>query len=136
MSSVTTLPVAISALYASLLALLVVILGMVVIRLRQSLRVGVGDGGNHDLARAIRVHGNAVENIPLFLLLLALYEINRGNITLLHVFGAAFFVSRVLHAWGLLVSGGASPGRLAGTIGTYACLVGLAIVNLVKLLNW
>ncbi|MEP7156569.1 MAG: MAPEG family protein [Betaproteobacteria bacterium] len=135
MISVTTLPVAISALYAGLLAILVVMLAVVVIRLRQTLRVGTGDGGNRDLVRAIRAHGNAVETIPLFLILLALYEINRGNVTMLHVYGAVFFISRVLHAWGLFSSGGASPGRLAGTVGTFICLLGLAISNLLKLFS-
>jgi len=132
---VTTLPVAITALYAGLLALLVAILALVVIRLRQTLRVGIGDGGNRDLARAIRVHGNAIESIPLFLILLGLYELDRGNTTLLHVFGAVFFLSRVVHAWGLFGSSGASTGRVAGTVGTYLCVIGLALTNLIKLFN-
>ena len=131
----TLLPVAISALYAGLLTLLVVLLGLVVINLRRSLRVGIGDGGNHDLARAVRVHGNAIENIPLFLLLLVMYELNRGSVTWLHIFGAVFFISRVVHAWGLFSSSGASMGRLVGAVGTYACLLGLAISNLVRLFS-
>ena len=131
----TFLPVAISALYTSLLTLLVLLLTFVVIRLRQTLKVGMGDGGNRDLARAIRVHGNATENIPLFVLLLVMYELNRGNVTMLHVFGAVFFISRVLHAWGLLTSSGASPGRLIGVIGTYFCLLGLAISNMLRVFS-
>ena len=115
--------------YASLLAVLVVILAMLVVRLRRGLKIGIGDGGNRDLARAIRVHGNAIESIPLFLILLAVYEINGGNVTLLHILGGVFFVSRVLHARGMLVSAGASRGRELGTIGTNTCLLGLAIAN-------
>lgn len=128
-------PVAISALYTSLLTLLVLLLAFVVIRLRQTLKVGIGDGGNRDLARAIRVHGNAIENIPLFVLLLVMYELNRGNVTMLHVFGAVFFISRVLHAWGLMSSGGTSPGRLIGICGTYLCLLGLAISNMLRVFS-
>ena len=126
-----TLPV--TAVYVSLLAVLVVILALLVVRLRRGLKVGIGDGGNRDLARAIRVHGNAIESIPLFLVLLAVYEINGGNLTLLHIFGGVFFIARVLHARGMLATVGASRGRVFGTIGTNACLLGLAIANVLRL---
>ena len=119
----------VSAVYASLLAVLVVILAMLVVRLRRGLKIGIGDGGNRDLARAIRVHGNAIESIPLFLILLGAYEINGGRVMLLHVFGGVFVLARVLHARGMLASAGASRGREIGTIGTIACLLGLAIAN-------
>lgn len=125
--------VPLTALYASLLALLVVMLSLVVIRLRRGLKVGVGDGGNRDLARAIRVQGNAIEYIPIFLILLAAYELNHGSAALLHGFGATFFFCRILHAWGLYGSGGASRGRVAGIVGTLAVLILLAGANLVKL---
>jgi len=129
-----TTVVPITALYASLLALLVILLALVAVKLRRSLRVGLGDGGNRDLQRAIRAHGNATEYIPLFLILLAAYELNHGSATALHLFGAVFFVSRVLHAWGLYSSGGTSPGRFAGTAGTLVALMALAVANLLKIL--
>lgn len=130
-----TLILPVTAVYASLLALLAVMLALVVMKLRNSLRIGLGDGGNRDLSRAIRVHGNALESIPLFLVLLAVYELNHGRPMALHIFGAVFLVSRVLHAWGLFSSGGTSPGRLIGTAGTYVCLLGLAVANLLKLFS-
>ena len=129
------LPAPITAVYAALLAMLVVMLALVVIKLRRSLRIGMGDGGNHDLARAIRVHGNAIESITLFLVLLGLYELNHGHVNALHFFGGVFFLSRVLHVWGLLSSGGASRGRVSGMVGTMGCLIGLAIANVMKVLG-
>ena len=135
MNSLSTLPLPITATYASLLALLVLLLVAVVVRLRRSLRIGLGDGGNRDLARAIRVHGNAIESVPLFLILLAVYEINGGAAALLHLFGVVYFASRILHAWGLLSHSGVSPGRFYGTIGNGLCLFGLAIANLLKVLG-
>ena len=129
------LPVPITAVYASMLAMLVVLLVVVVVKLRRSLRIGIGDGGNRDLARAIRVHGNAIESIPLFLVLLGVYELNHGHPNALHFFGGVFFLARVLHAWGLFSSGGASPGRVSGTIGTNGCLLALALANLLKVLG-
>lgn len=128
-------PLPITATYAALLAVLVVLLVFVVVKLRRSLGVGLGDGGNRDLARAIRVHGNAIESIPLFLVLLAIYEWNGGPGALLHLFGGAFFLARVLHAWGLLTSSGVSPGRFIGALGTNLVLLGLAVANLARVLG-
>lgn len=130
-----TLVVPITAVYASLLAVLVVTLVLVVVKLRRGFKVGIGDGGNRDLARAIRVHGNAIESIPLFLLLLAVYELNGGHANLLHFFGAIFFFARIAHASGMLASAGASRGRVFGTVGTNGSLLGLAIANLLKVIG-
>ena len=124
----------ITALYASLLALLVVLLALVTVKLRRSLRIGLGDGGNRDMQRAVRAHGNATEYIPLFLILLAAYELNGGGALALHAFGAVFFLARVLHAWGLYSSGGTSPGRFMSTAGTLVALLALAMANLLKIL--
>ena len=130
-----TLAVPVTAVYASLLAVLVVMLVLVVVKLRRGFKVGIGDGGNRDLARAIRVHGNAIESIPLFLVLLAAFELNGGHANLLHIFGAIFFIARIAHASGMLASAGASRGRVFGTVGTIGCLLGLAIANLLKVIG-
>ena len=127
------IPLPITALYAALFAILFVMLMLVVIRLRRSLRIGLGDGGNRDLQQAIRVHGNAIECVPIFLVMLAILELNHGSAMLLHLFGAAFLCARVLHAWGLYGSSGASLGRVAGTAVTMTLLVALAIANLLKI---
>lgn len=126
-------PLPITAVYGALLALLTVLLVLLVVRLRRSLRIGIGDGGNRDLARAIRVHANAIESIPLFLILFAVYEINGGNYLVLHAFGMVYLASRVAHAAGMLRSAGASPARVAGTVGTVFALIGLAVVNLLSI---
>ena len=124
--------VPITALYAAMFGLLFVILMLAVIRLRRSLRIGLGDGGNRDLQRAIRVHGNAVECVPVFLVMFAALELNHGSTLLLHIFGAAFLAARIAHAWGLFASGGTSPGRLIGTGASMVLLVALAIANLLQ----
>ena len=68
----------ITALYAGILALIVVALAVNVTVHRVKLRVPLGDGGNPDMLRMIRLHGNAVEYLPLALVLMAVYEINGG----------------------------------------------------------
>ncbi|HAP83220.1 MAG TPA: hypothetical protein DCQ57_16810, partial [Enterobacteriaceae bacterium] len=54
----------VSALYAVLGALLLLKFSLDVVRMRMQYRVSYGDGGFSELQSVIRIHGNAVENIP------------------------------------------------------------------------
>lgn len=60
--------------YAALLVLLFVVLSIRTLRLRRSLKIGVGDGGNPQMLRAMRVHSNFAEYDPLALLMVYLVE--------------------------------------------------------------
>jgi len=126
---------AISALYAALIALLLIVMGLRVVRMRRRLRVGLGDGGEAALQQAVRAHGNAVEwALPvLFLLLVA--ELNRASPAMLHAAGVALVVGRVLHASGLSRSSGASRGRVLGMVVTIAVLAILAVFDLTAFLR-
>ena len=69
----------ITALYAGLYALLLLALAVPISLRRMKLGIGINDGGNTELSRAIRVHANAVEwGLPILLLLLVA-ELNRAN---------------------------------------------------------
>ena len=103
--------------------------GRVVI-LRRTHRVGQGAGDAPDLARAIRVHANFGEYVPLALLLLLLLEVGGLPQVLLHVFGGALVVGRVLHAWGLSGNPGVSIGRFWGTFLTWLMMAFAALINL------
>jgi len=117
---------AIAALYAALVALLLLVLAVQVSRLRRARGIGLGDGGDRELARAIRVHANLVEwGLPAIVLLL-IAELTRAPALLLHGCGIVLVVGRVLHAVGLSRSGGYSFGRFAGTAMTWAVLLALA----------
>ena len=108
-----TIPVA-SAGYAALLGLLAVVLTIRVILNRVKHKVNTGDGGNKDLAQAIRAHGNFTEQAPLALVLIMVAEASGAAPTMVHVLGVALLVSRVLNAWGLSRTLGLSMGRQAG----------------------
>ena len=125
-----TIPVPITALYTGLLALLLLVLALRVIRLRWKLRVGLGDGGDKTMSRAIRVHANATEHVPIALVLLLVAELNHADPALLHGCAIALVVARVLHAVGLGRSAGASWLRTAGTVGTFGVIVTLAAVDI------
>jgi uncharacterized membrane protein YecN with MAPEG domain len=120
---------AITAFYAALLCLLLLALAVPISRLRITKRVGLGDGGHPELARAIRAHANAVEWIVPVLLLMLIAELNRAPAALLHACGIVLVVARVLHATGLRRAE-RSPGRFAGAGLTWVTLIVLALWNL------
>ncbi len=123
--------VPVTALYAGVCALLLLVFAAQISRYRMRFRVGLGDGGNADLARAIRVHGNAVEWMLPMLLLMLIAELNHTSHMLLHICGAAFVLARIAHAVGLGRRSGESPGRKLGTVVSWTVIVVLAIVNIV-----
>lgn len=130
-----TIPVPITAFYAGVLALLLLALALRIIRLRWKLRVGIGDGGDRAMLRAIRVHGNATEYVPIALLLLLVAELNQAGPALLHGCGGVLVVARVLHAVGLGRFAGATWQRTFGVVGTVGVMVTLAVHNIATFLR-
>jgi|CXWL01.1.fsa_nt_gi uncharacterized membrane protein YecN with MAPEG domain len=126
----TTFPV--TALYAGLCGLLVLLLAIRVVLVRQRAKIGIGDGANHELTRCIRAHGNAVEYVPMLLILLGLCEAAGMAAAVLHGFGASILIARVLHAWGLSRSAGISPGRFLGTAASFLLLLILSLSLLTR----
>ncbi|MGY3880413.1 MAPEG family protein [Aeromonas veronii] len=92
----TILPV-----YAALLALLFVLLSIRTIRTRHSRKVALGHGDDPAMLRAMRVHANFAEYVPLALLLI--YFVETGNQTpwLIHLLGSALLLGRLCHAFGM-----------------------------------
>lgn len=88
----------ITALYAGPLALLILYLAFAVIGVRRSERISLGDGGNKLLEQRMRGHANAVETIPLAIILLGLSEGMGAPGWILHILGLTLLVGRVLHA--------------------------------------
>ena len=121
--------------YAALLALLLLGLAMRVVVMRWRTKTGIGDGGDRGLGRAIRAHGNAIEYVPIALVLLLVAELGGASPTLLHGCGIALVAARVVHATGLSRTAGASLERVAGTIGTFTVIAVLAAVDLAAFLR-
>jgi len=122
----------ITALYAGVLAILIVVLASRVVRVRQTTSIGLGDGSNEVLLRRIRIHGNAVENIPIGLLVMLTLEINGASAILLHGLGLSLTLGRLAHAQGLSGSPGASAGRVAGTTLSWLSIVVGAVAAIVS----
>lgn len=120
----------ITGLYAALSALLVILLTFRVVAVRHAARIGIGDGGNRDLARRIRAHANAVETLPIGLILLLVLEWNQTLPWILHVSGIVLLLGRLLHAAGMSGSSGASKGRLYGMGLTLLAIAGMSLLLL------
>lgn len=122
---------AVTPVYISLMAFLIIFLAYRVTTFRRGENIALGDDtGSKAMKSAVRAHANAVENIPLALILLVALELNSLNPLLLHIFGAVLVLSRIAHAWGLTKSNGPSFGRFYGTLFTWLCVVIMAVLNL------
>ena len=121
--------------YAAVLALIYIGLALRVIRTRQGARIAIGTGGNAGLARAIRVHGNFAEYVPLSLLLLAFLEMQGGQSRWIHVLCLALIAGRLLHAYGVSQERENFLFRTAGMIITFAVLASSSVSLLVSALN-
>jgi uncharacterized membrane protein YecN with MAPEG domain len=89
------------ALYASILALLFVALSVRTLRLRRRLRITIGDGDDQAMLRAMRVHANFAEYVPLGLLLIYLVEASAAAPAFVHLLGTSLLAGRVSHAYGV-----------------------------------
>ncbi len=120
--------------YAALLALLYMVLTFRTILLRGKFKAALGDGKQEQLQRAIRVHGNFNEYVPLGLVLLWLVAANQAPNYLIHGLGAALLTGRLLHALGVSRSPEPLILRQVGmvlTIGSIITSAGFLLVHLV-----
>lgn len=101
-----------------------------VIRLRRSFKVGIGTGSQPELARAVRVHGNFIEQVPLTLVGLALLELQALPFYIVHALGLTLMIGRLLHAQGLSSTAGISKGRFLGMALTFMVqfIIALALI--------
>ena len=123
-----------AALVTALCGLLAVFLTVRVIMHRVRTGVNAGDGGDAQLAQAIRAHANFVEHAPLALLLLLVSE-RLGTPTLaIAIMGAVLLVARAANAWGLSHSLGPSMARQAGAGLTLLTVTALSLSILYRVL--
>lgn len=109
----------ITGLYAGILGLFVIPLSIHVIVNRYRAKIGILDGGDPQLGKAIRIHGNFMEHVPIALILMALAEANGAEPEMMHSSGLVLVGARLFHMWGLSMSTGPSVGRFVGVLGTW-----------------
>jgi len=93
----------ITGFYLAILALLYLVLGLQVSRLRRGNRVLFGDGDNRELRSAIRAHANFAEYVPIIALLVAMLEMAGTTAIRIHLLMGILLVARLLHPLGMYV---------------------------------
>lgn len=109
--------------YIALLVLGVLPLLFNVVRYRIRHRVLLGDGGQEMLTRAIRCHGNYVENVPFALVLLLALGVAGAPALWIHATGLAMICGRIFHAIGILRANAPTPERGLGMLLSNASFV-------------
>jgi uncharacterized membrane protein YecN with MAPEG domain len=125
----------ITGFYLALLALLYVVLGLQVSRLRRGNRVVFGDGDNIKLRSAIRAHGNFAEYVPIIVLLVGLLEMSGTSAVRIHVLMGGLLVARLLHPLGMYVGPRSTQFqiyRVGGILLTWLVLVAAAVMALLR----
>ena len=121
-----------SVIYASIGAFIIVWLSLHVIKIRTAKNIILGDGENDELKTAIAAQLNAVEYIPIALLLLFALEYNNAHLILVHALGIALISGRIIHAKGLLSN--VLKTRVLGMQITIWTIIALAVINILFLL--
>ncbi len=112
----------ITALYAALLAVLFLVLTFRTLNYRRTQQVEIGDGGDRQLLRRVRVHGNFAEYTPFALLLIGIAESLGLAAAEVHGLGLLLLAGRVVHAYGLSQNPHILPMRVVGMVATLAAI--------------
>lgn len=129
----TTLPL-ISAATAGVLILLQSVLMLATGFKRVKYKQLLGDGGQAELLRAVRRHGNLAENAAIFVVSLALLELIGTASLIVSGLAAAFVAARFSHAFGLSFGDTRNAWRATGAGLTALC--GLAVGGLLVWHVW
>jgi uncharacterized membrane protein YecN with MAPEG domain len=123
-------PIPITAVFAGILAVMLVGISIRVTRLRAAKKISLADGGDKQLQAAIRVQGNFTEYVPMALILMGLLESAGAKHWIVYLFGSLLVVARIAHAYALYA--GFFPLRVVGTSTTWALIAigGLLIIGL------
>ncbi|MGL6042367.1 MAG: MAPEG family protein [Sandaracinobacteroides sp.] len=115
---------------SGILGLLLLVLGIRVVLARMKDSISLGDGGNPELLKRVRAHGNSAEWVPIGLILLFLAEQGFGGTWFVLALAAMLVAGRVLHPFGLR-PGPPNPARSLGMVFTWTSIGLLAILVLV-----
>jgi uncharacterized membrane protein YecN with MAPEG domain len=113
----------ITPLYAALIALIFVVLSFRALLLRRRLGIAIGTGEDPLLARAIRVHSNFAEYVPIALILIFFVEIRTTANLLIHGLCIALIIGRIVHAYGVSQVEENYSFRVSGMVLTLGCII-------------
>ncbi len=120
----------ITSLYAALLSLLFIALSIRTIGLRRKLRIAIGDAGDATMLRAMRVHANFSEYVPLCLLMIYFVELYGFASWMVNALGICLLAGRLSHAYGVSETREVFTYRIAGMGMTFTVLATSAVLLL------
>ena len=124
----------VTPIYASLIALLFLVLSYRIIIYRRTQRLSLGDYGDKALLARMRAQANCAEYAPTGLILLLLVELQRAPGAAVHILGLMLLAGRLAHGYGFSKHPQIMNLRVAGTALTTlmiaTCAVGLLLHSL------
>jgi len=110
------------SIYAILLVCLFIFLSFRTLKLRRKLKIAIGDGGNQELVRAMRVHANFAEYVPISLVMATLVELSGAHYIFVHIICLCLLLGRFIHAYGVSNSSENFKFRVQGMVLTFSSL--------------
>ena len=118
-----SLPItSVTAIFAGVLILLLTI---AVVKIRRRDGVVLGDNDDRVLAKVIRGHANAIEQLPVALIMMGLAEMQEAPVVLLTLCAVTLMIGRAAHAVYFAVHGTHWRFRMIGMLLTMIAQVGL-----------
>lgn len=124
----------ITPIYASLLGLIFIYLSALTIKQRRKQQVAIGDGQCEALARAMRVHANFAEYVPLALILFITLELNQAHGLVIHLLCLMLLIGRISHAYGVKDENENLRYRIVGMILTFTAMALAALANIATII--
>lgn len=124
----------ITTMLAAVLALMMVWLSFATIAQRVKTDTSIGEGTSPELFKAIRAHGNLIENAPIAVIVIGLLEFQNAPTLLVQILAGAFIVARLMHPIGIRMDKAPNAPRIIGTMGTQLVLIVGAVYALYMVL--
>lgn len=123
--------ITVTALFAGILGILHVVFTLRVGMYRLHNKISIGDGGDRELLKRMRGHGNFIENTPIALILLLLNELSGLANLYLMALGATFVFGRVMHYIHFAMGIGPFVLRPIGMLSTLGAIAVSAVLLLI-----
>ena len=117
----------ITPIYAAVISLIFVALSVRTLLIRRRIGVSIGTGEDQLLIRAMRVHANFAEYVPIALILIFFLETETDASTLTHALCMALIIGRLLHAYGVSHVEENFRFRVIGMALTLGCIISASI---------
>lgn len=125
----------VTPIYAAVLGLVFTALSFRTLLLRRKIKIGIGYGDQPVLIRAISVHANSAEYVPLALRLIFFLQARTQTILLVHILCVPLLLGRVIHAYGVSQINENYTFRTIGMVLTLGVIISTSLRLMVSFIN-